>query len=392
MRDALVVGAGPSGSRTALQLAEAGLRVTLVEEHPRVGEPCQCAGLVTPRTCELLGYRPPVLAEMAGARLWGPGGEYMQFGARETRALVIDRAALDRSLAERATAAGAELRTATRCTGFRRDARGVTATLRGPDGEYELRSRLLVGADGTASRVARVAGFGPPPEVLAGYGGEIRGYRPEHRHVDLFVGSRVAPRFFGWVIPTGPDTARVGLATAPPHSPRTAFARLFKQEPTAPLLAGTELTSRFGGAIPLGLRDPAYADRLLLVGDAAGMAKPTSGGGIYTGLISADAAAETAIAALAADDCSARRLARYQRRLRRRIGRELRLGARLRQAFLKLDDAQIGEIIALLGTPRVREVIERHGDIDYASRAALAVLKAQPKLVKFAPLLLHPLV
>ena len=208
MRDALVVGAGPSGSRTALRLAEAGLRVALVEEHPRVGEPCQCAGLVTPRTCELLGYHPPVLAEMAGARLWGPDGERLQFGTHETRALVIDRTALDRSLADRAVAAGAELRTATRCTGFQRDSDGVTATLRGPDGQYELRSRLLIGADGPASRVARVAGLPPPSEVLAGCGGEIQGYRPEPGHVELFVGSCVAPRFFGWVIPTGPNTAR----------------------------------------------------------------------------------------------------------------------------------------------------------------------------------------
>ena len=108
--------------------------------------------------------------------------------------------------------------------------------------------------------------------------------------------------------------------------------------------------------------------------------------------MSADAAAETAIAAFEADDLSAVRLAGYQQMLRDRIAGELQLGARLRRAFLALDDEQLAEIIGMLSDPAVRAAIQQAGDLDYASRAAFAVLKAQPKLVKFAPLLLKPFV
>ena len=81
MLDALVIGAGPSGSRTAWNLAKAGYTTALVEEHEIVGDPCQCAGLITPRTFDYLGYRRPVHQEMNGARLWGPMDCFLDFQA-----------------------------------------------------------------------------------------------------------------------------------------------------------------------------------------------------------------------------------------------------------------------------------------------------------------------
>ena len=107
MIDALVIGAGPSGSRTAWNLAKAGYSTMVVEEDEVVGEPCQCAGLITPRTFEYLGYERPVFQEMNGARLWGPNDSFLDFQASETKALVIARPELDRSIANKAIDAGA---------------------------------------------------------------------------------------------------------------------------------------------------------------------------------------------------------------------------------------------------------------------------------------------
>ena len=118
MLDALVIGAGPSGSRTAWNIAKAGYSTALVEEHEIVGEPCQCAGLITPRTFDYLGYRRPVYQEMNGARLWGPKDSFLDFQASETKALVIDRPDLDRSIANKATDAGAELLAGHRYLGY----------------------------------------------------------------------------------------------------------------------------------------------------------------------------------------------------------------------------------------------------------------------------------
>ena len=129
MLDALVIGAGPSGSRTAWNLAKAGYSTSIVEEHEIVGEPCQCAGLITPRTFEYLGYRRPVSQEMNGARLWGPKESFLNFQANETKALVIDRPDLDRSIAEKATDCGADLKSGHRYLGHRKSSNGIIATI-----------------------------------------------------------------------------------------------------------------------------------------------------------------------------------------------------------------------------------------------------------------------
>ena len=122
------------------------------------------------------------------------------------------------------------------------------------------------------------------------------------------------------------------------------------------------------------------------------MAKPTSGGGIYSGLISADAAFEVADKALQKESLDSQTLSAYQGLLKQRIGGELSKGYNLRKAFLSLNDDQLSEIISLLGEPKVKKAIEKTGDLDYASLAAFSVLKAQPKFIKFAPLLLKPFI
>ena len=392
MLDALVIGAGPSGSRTAWNLAKAGYSTALIEEHERVGEPCQCAGLITPRTFDYLGYKRPILQEMNGARLWGPNDSFLDFQAPETKALVIDRPDLDRSIANKAVEAGVDLREGHRYLTHSKSENGISATIQSKNGKIELKTRLLIGSDGPASRVARDAGLSSKREVLAAFGADVEGYQGKDNHVDLFVGSELAPRFFGWGIPTGPNEGRIGMATVLPDRPKNFFRDYFHKGAPSKLLGGAKIVNRVSGLIPFGTRDPSYADNVLLTGDAAGMAKPTSGGGIYSGLISADTAFEIADKAFQKEKLDSKTLSPYQSLLKQRIGGELTKGHHLRRAFLSLTDEQLSEIISILGEPKVKEAIEKTGDLDYASLAAFSVLKAQPKLVKFAPLLLKPFI
>ena len=122
------------------------------------------------------------------------------------------------------------------------------------------------------------------------------------------------------------------------------------------------------------------------------MAKPTSGGGIYSGLVSADAAADTAILAFQKGDLSASTLKRYQFLIESDFAKELKLGSYLRRAFVELSDSQLAEIINSLNDPKIKKTIQEYGDLDYASAVAFAVLKVKPQMIKFAPLLLKPFV
>ncbi len=392
MLDVLVVGAGPSGSRIAWNFAKGGYNVVLIDRAEVIGEPCQCAGLITPRTFDYLGYERPILKEMDGARLWGPKESFLDFQASETKALVIDRPDLDRSIANKAVEAGAELLHGHTYLGHEKIDGGIKAKIRNKDKKFHIETKLLVGADGPLSRVAKNSGISGKREILTAFGADVQGYRGKDTHVDLFVGSELAPRFFGWGIPTGPNEGRIGVATTLPHKPMPFFRDYFLKGAPSKLLGGAKIINLISGLIPFGVANPSYTDNVILTGDAAGMAKPTSGGGIYSGLISADAAFEVASRALDSGELSSANLSPYQELISNRIGGELTKGSYLRKAFLSLNDDQLAEIISILGEPKVKKAIEKTGDLDYASLAAFSVLKTQPKLIKFAPHLLKPFI
>jgi len=129
--DVLVVGAGPTGSNAARLLAGKGWKVLLVEEHPEVGHPVQCAGLVTPRTFEHTPFPIGDLHQndLRGGIVVAPDGTQVEFASSQVQAQAMDRARFDQRMAEHAVKAGVELRVATKATGARRDPGGVTVTL-----------------------------------------------------------------------------------------------------------------------------------------------------------------------------------------------------------------------------------------------------------------------
>jgi digeranylgeranylglycerophospholipid reductase len=387
--DVLVVGAGPTGSNVARLLAMQGWRVLMVEEHPTVGHPVQCAGLVTPRTFDHTPFPIGDLLqnELRGGRVYSPDGTAVEFVSGQVQAQAMDRARFDQRMAESAVRAGVELRVATKAVAFRRDELGVTATLQSQAGRREVRVRLLVGADGIRSAVARSFGFPAVDEIVSAYEAELAGCHvpaAEAHVIPMFAGRVQAPGFFSWIIPVGGDRTRTGLAVAPGMNEAAAkayYERMFSDPNSAPYLAGAKPTYLIIGGIPLGLRRRLVQDRVALVGDAAGMAKPTSGGGIYMGLVASEHLAAVAGKALRDDRLSRGDLLPYERRVRRTIARELRRGTRLRALYKRLRDADLDRLARLLSGPRARHVIESRGDIDYPSRLVLPLMWAEPRLV-----------
>lgn len=389
--DAIVVGAGPTGSSAARLLAERGWSVLLVEEHPQVGIPVQCAGLVTPRTFEHTPFPIGDLHQndLTGGRIHSPDGTVVEFDGKAVHAQAMDRARFDQRMAEHAVRAGVELRTATKAIGAVRDTHGVTVRFQGPAGATTARCRLLVGADGIRGSVARWFEFPPVQEIVSCYEAELAGcHIPAGKGsmIPMFAGHAQAPGFFSWIIPVGGDRARAGLAVAPGMNEQSAkayYERMFTDPLSSPYLAGARPTYLIIGGIPLGLRDQLVQDRVVLVGDAAGMAKPTSGGGIYYGLMASEFLAPVADRGLRTDRLSRGDLLPYERKVRRVLGRELRKGNALRALYKRFRDQDFDRLARLLSKPRPRAVIERVGDIDYPSRLLLPLLWSEPRLAPF---------
>lgn len=366
-----------------------------MEEDEVVGEPMQCAGLVTSKLSKIVAFPQSevVINKIRGAYLYSPQGRMVELDSGGDHALLMDRCEFDRRVAKSATDAGVELWTNAKWMGAQRAGDGFLSTVLRNEGErtrpVTVRSRLLVGADGVQTNVGRAFGMPRPKEFLPGFEAELEGLDlPRKDMIPVFSDPTLAPGFFSWVIPATNTTGRAGLCMRPRRaSALEHFQRFRRNELVVPYIPeAAKITRPIVGTVPLGLPDRFTDDGILLVGDACAMPKPTSGGGIYTGLEGSVIAADVAADALTRGDTSHKRLQVYDQRFRRsRIGREIRLGWRLRRAFLHMTTSEIEEAFRLFSNRRARGVLDRFGDIDHPSHLLAPLLLAEPRLLKFAP-------
>lgn len=363
----VVVGAGPSGSAVSRWIAEEGFTVLLAEQHQQVGHPNHCAGLVTPRTLKLADLSSDSLVqnELKGAIVRSLSGRELPVGGNRVHALAVDRPLLDAKLARAAQAAGARLALGNRAWQLERDDGCLRVGLQNRHQHTAVTTRLVIGADGAGSKVGRWAGLGRPTETVRAINARVKLDGCISEFVEVFVGPSVAPGWFAWIIPEGNGEARLGIG-ATRGSPTSHLKNLMAAFPDR--FRGAEILEVSTWLIPLGLPQHICTDNVMLVGDAACQVKPTSGGGIYTGLLGARLCARAAVRALRNDDLSAESLRRYHASWLERMGDELRLGMFLRRLFTQLGDDDFDRLLQLLSHPPLQRTISKHGDIDYPSR------------------------
>lgn len=368
--DVIVVGAGPAGAVAARTAAERGARVLLLEGRREIGRPVQCTGLLSVRGFEASGAsREVILREIRGVHVYGPSGRRVTLEKSEPHAYVIDRDRFDLDLVEQARSAGVEVRVKAPAVGYEPDAGVLLVKANGRT--TAVPTKIVIGADGPRSGVARWAGLPAPSKTIIGVQATIAPYAPDRDDfVEVFLSQRIAPGFFAWAVPSTPGCARVGLGTDDPKGAKALFDRWLRER-----FSHSEIVGYSSGSIPIGPAAQTVADGVLLVGDAAGQAKPTSGGGIYTGITCAKIAGEVAARAALTGDVSEGALAEYEHRWRALFERELRFGLLAHRVYGQLDDEEIERFFTAIDDPQVISLLGEHGDIDYPSRTLKALLK-----------------
>ena len=347
--DVVVVGAGPAGSACARACAEGGLSTCLIEEHGTIGYPVQCAGLLSVRALsECRVSKRPVQNTVTGAKVFSSSGSELSFDSGETKAYVVDRGMLDLEMATAAADAGADV--LVRTAYAKRS--GSSIITRGASGRRKIPFRILVAADGPRSTIARDLGMERAGVFLAGIQCDIP-REMDTNFVELYPDA--SPEFFGWIIPLGEGKARAGLCGL--RDVKSRFSSFFREADRGCLHLVT-------GTIPLGVMPRTYGQQTLFIGDAAGFAKPTSGGGVYTGVRSANHAADTARIACETGDFSDSCLQRYERAWKEDFGKELSLGFRLFSARRAFGPAETDRLIRFLAKDEVKEEIIAYGDMD----------------------------
>ncbi|MGE0734574.1 MAG: NAD(P)/FAD-dependent oxidoreductase [Alphaproteobacteria bacterium] len=273
--DLAIIGASFAGLVAAREAAARGLSVVVLERKDTPGAAMHTTGILVKEAAELMAFPAHLVRRIEGVRLYAPSLKFIDLLSEGYYFLATDTSGLIRWLADRARAAGAEIRCAAPFAGAERE--GETWLLAG----HDIAARYLIGADGARSSVAEHLGLGRNRKFLVGLEIEYDQLgNLDGRFLHTFLDRSLAPGYIAWVVP-GAGVVQVGLACKRADKPNLqAFIERIEHLFD---LKHSNIVERRSGLIPVGgIVKPAGASRVLLVGDAAGTVSPLTAGGIFT--------------------------------------------------------------------------------------------------------------
>jgi len=308
MYDLIVSGAGPVGSFLAWGFSRNGYKVLVLEEHKEIGEPLACSGLISKRLWNFIPFNKKIIEKkIDGARVH-VGEKTHVF--KSDQAMVINRTALDRYIANLAKKAGAKYFLGSRVINFF-EGNDVSVYVKTNGKIKNIKTKLLAGCDGPLSTVRKNIGL-KNPKYLHGIFTYVKGKGDSF--VDLYF--KEFPGFFAWRIPRG---AHIEYGIASATRAKIHFNKFLKKHNVKP-------GKIFSGLIPYGLLPRVSSQRVFLCGDAASQVKPYSGGGVVYGLTAADIASKTI-------DPNNPNTKKYEKEWRKKLGKEIKTGLWIKRFY-----------------------------------------------------------
>lgn len=275
--DIIIAGAGFAGLACAKYAAQQGLRVAVLDRKEDLTHSMHTTGIFVQEAFNEFPLPAHLVKPIASVRLFAPSLQYIDLARPDYAFYATDTPGVMEHLALEARNAGADIFLNT----------PFLSGTEHPDGTVHVNNgvligKFLVGCDGTRSRVAEIFNLSQNKHMLIGVEAEFEGIKDIEDRLYCFIDRAVAPGYIGWVLP-GVKVVQIGLATTAPVKPDidlmlAKIRHLFD-------FSQSRMVGRRGGLIPAGgtLRNVG-TERVMLVGDAAGMVSPLTAGGIHTAM------------------------------------------------------------------------------------------------------------
>jgi digeranylgeranylglycerophospholipid reductase len=388
--DIIVIGAGPAGLIAAREAATRRADVVVLEEHEEIGKPCHCAGLLSLKGLERLGVSTDgvyVQNKVRGARFFSPSGLTFTIEKNEPVACVIDRSIFDRFLAQKTIEAGARISLNEQVKDIERGEKETTIQSK----NKKFYTKIVIDAEGASSRILKETGLKPinHDSLVPGIQCDLENVGVDPEYVEVHFGNSTSPRFFAWVIPLSENKARVGLGCKG-ESPKECLDEFVRRRFGFEKNLG-RVDIRSGLIIIEGPIDRTFSDRFLVVGDAAGQVKPTTGGGVIFGGLCASIAGRIASEAVDCGDCATSFLGRYETLWKDELGKDFRSMLLARKVMNRLSDKAINKLFNAVIETNLQGIFSAEGDMDFQSTIILKMLRKK-EILKILPSFLRALV
>ncbi|MHA2072394.1 MAG: geranylgeranyl reductase family protein, partial [Candidatus Thorarchaeota archaeon] len=335
---------------------------------------------------ESLELQPPeglIQNHVIGARIFSPSGHHIYVERGQREALVIDRRMFDRWLANRAIDAGANIRTRAKVGHIQWKNGRIAGVQTVGDESSDISSTIVINAEGSRCQISKQAGLPmvPRSSKYPAFQIEVSDADVDNDVVEMFYGRAIAPGFFAWIVPLGDGRARVGLA-AKSLAKRRLMAAIRHHPVMKERLKDASIQRTLGGVVLVGMPiKRTVKDNLLVVGDAAGMVKPTTGGGVIMGGMAANVAGRIVTDALSNQDKSSIMLDEYEGSWRSLLMRELRTMYMTQRLLSSFSDKGLDSLVRDAGRYGLIETIRQEGDMDMQRRVILRLLSSPMTLL-----------
>ena len=365
--DICIVGASIAGNYLAYLLSKSDMKILVLEEHKDIGLPFQCAGIISQKLAQLIQLPEEiVLNRVNTAKLVNPLGNFIKLSGKE-HPYIVDRIALDRLFYEKnKNATNITYYLDERLRSFKYGIENGQKCVLIETSKRFIKTKMLIGCDGPLTSVGKHLKV--KNKVLYASQIRIKGSFPEKEAVMYF--HPLWKQLFGWIVPEGNRIYRIGIASS--NNVKECFHIFLKK-------LDIDLNNKIdqqGGIIPYGIMNKSAFKNVLLLGDAAGQVKATTGGGIIMLLTAAKHASNCIKLCFRQNNFSKRFIKKhYEKPCLRTIGKELKLHYIIRLILERLTYKEFEIFFKIVKENKIEKVISLYGDMDFPKTLIFKLLK-----------------